>query len=164
MDDQKSSTLAATSESPALGSAGKQFTIVRVFDAPRATIWNAWTDPAQAPIWWHPRGVTTPAESVRLDPRVGGSYSYTMIVDADGSEYPTAGVYREISEPERLVFSWGAPGDDDSERPVITIELRERGEQTEMTFTVAGIDGTPGDENVYDGWAGAFDVLVDALA
>lgn len=146
-------------------SATKQFTITRVFDAPRDAIWRAWTDPDEAPIWWHPKGVTTPRESVELDVRPGGRYRYTM-VGPDGTEYPTTGVYREITPPERLVMTWGSPGDPDEIAPVITIELAEhgeRGEQTHMTFHVLGIDGAPGDENVYDGWDSAFDLLVEHL-
>jgi uncharacterized protein YndB with AHSA1/START domain len=146
-------------------SATKQFTITRVFDAPRDVIWRAWTDPDEAPIWWHPRGVTTPRESVELDVRPGGRYRYTM-VGPDGTDYPTGGVYREITPPERLVMTWGSPDDPDEIAPVITIELAEhgeRGEQTHMTFHVLGIDAAPGDENVYDGWDSAFDLLVEHL-
>jgi uncharacterized protein YndB with AHSA1/START domain len=143
----------------------KQFTITRVFDAPRETVWRAWTDPEEAPIGWHPRGITTPRQSVEFDLRPGGRYRYTMIAP-DGTEYPTAGVYREITPPERLVMTWGSPGDADEIAPVLTIELAEhgeRGEQTLMTFHVLGIEGAPGDENVYDGWDSAFDLLVEHL-
>jgi uncharacterized protein YndB with AHSA1/START domain len=139
----------------------KQFTITRVFDAPRELVWQAWTDPEEAAVWWHPRGVETPRESVHIEARVGGRYSYTMI-GPDRTEYPTAGVYREIDAPERLVFTWGSPGDDDDLAPVISIDLAEHGpagEQTLMTFHLRGIDGRPGDENVYDGWDQAFDIL-----
>ncbi|KQM81005.1 SRPBCC domain-containing protein [Agromyces sp. Leaf222] len=146
-------------------SATKQFTITRVFDAPRDLVWQAWTDPDEAAIWWHPRGIITPRESVDLDVRPGGRYRYTMIAP-DGTEYPTAGVYREITPPERLVMTWGSPDDPDETAPVLTIELAEhgeRGEQTRMTFHVLGVDGAPGDENVYDGWDSAFDLLVEHL-
>ncbi|MBT2517362.1 SRPBCC domain-containing protein [Streptomyces sp. ISL-90] len=140
----------------------KQFTITRVFDAPRETIWRAWTDPDEAATWWHPRGVTTPRESVEIDVRPGGRYRYTMIAP-DGTEYPTAGVYREVVEPERLVFTWGSPGDADDAAPLITVTLADLGDRTEMTFHLDGIAGGPGDENVYDGWASAFDVLDERL-
>ena len=100
----------------------KQFTITRIFDAPRDLVWRAWTDPDSAAAWWHPRGIETPRESVRIDARVGGGYAYTMIAP-DGREFPTAGVYREVTPPERLVFTWGSPGDDDA--PVISIDLVE---------------------------------------
>ena len=141
----------------------KQFTIARIFDAPRDLVWRAWTDPDEAAIWWHPRGIETPRESVQIDAHVGGRYSYTMIAP-DGAEYPTTGVYLEITPPERLVFTWGSPGDDDA--PVISIDLAEHGDsraQTLMTFHVQGIDGSPGDENVYDGWDSAFDILDEHL-
>lgn len=150
-------------EQTATGS--KQFTITRVFDAPREVVWNAWTDPDEAAAWWHPRGIETPRESVEIDARPGGSYRYTMIAP-DGTTYPTVGVYREITPPSRLVFTWGSPGDADDELPVISIDLAVHGvdgDQTLMTFHVQGIDGAPGDSNVYDGWDSAFDLLVERL-
>ena len=110
-----------------------QFTITRLFDAPRDVVWRAWTDPVQASVWWHPRGISTPADTVHLDPRIGGHYSYTMVNDATGEEYPTAGTYIEISEPERLVFTWGNPGDEDA--PVVSITLRDVGELDAPTAT-----------------------------
>ncbi|WP_167048118.1 SRPBCC domain-containing protein [Salinibacterium sp. ZJ454] len=142
----------------------KQFTIIRVFDAPRETIWHAWTDPDEATRWWHPREVVTPRESVRIDLRVGGSYEYRMIAP-DNSEYPTYGEYLEVVEPERLKFTWGNPGDLQAEAPVITVTLVQLADgKTEMTFLLEGIDGQPGDDNVYDGWDQAFDILVEQLA
>lgn len=141
----------------------KQFTITRVFDAPREVIWRAWTDPDEAAHWWHPREVRTPRESVRVDLRVGGGYEYTMIAP-DNSEYPTAGEYLEVVEPERLVFTWGSPGDDRTEVPVITVTLAELdGDRTEMMFHLRGIEGKPGDGFVYDGWNEAFDALAEHL-
>jgi uncharacterized protein YndB with AHSA1/START domain len=143
----------------------KQFTITRVFDAPRELVWRAWTDPDEAAIWWHPKGIETPRESVHIDARVGGAYRYTMIAP-DGTEYPTVGTYREITPPKRIVMTWGNPGDADDVVPVLTIDLAEHGdaqEQTLMTFHVQGIDGASGDENVYDGWDSAFDLLVERL-
>ena len=103
----------------------KQFTITRVFDAPRDLVWQAWTTEADAAEWWHPRGIEIKTGSVSVDARVGGRYAYTMVNPADGQEYPTAGVYREVTAPERLVYTWGSPGDPDDEAPVITVELRE---------------------------------------
>ena len=143
----------------------KQFTITRVFDAPRDLVWQAWTTEADAAEWWHPRGIEIKPGSVSVDARVGGRYTYTMVNPADGQEYPTAGVYREVTPPERLVYTWGSPGDPDDEAPVITVELRELpDDRTEMRFHLVGIDGAPGDDNVYDGWDSAFDMLAEQLA
>lgn len=141
------------------------FTIDRVFDAPRELVWRTWTDPEEAPYWLHPRGITTPRESVDYDVRAGGRYRYTMVAQ-DGATYPTVGTYREVTPPERLVFTWGSPGDPDEEMPVITVELAEHGAagaQTRMTFNLQGIAGQPGDDNVYDGWAEALELLAERL-
>jgi uncharacterized protein YndB with AHSA1/START domain len=144
----------------------KQFTITRVLDAPRAQVWRVWTDPDEAPYWFHPRSLTTPRDRVDFDVRPGGAYRYTMVAP-DGTEYPTGGRYREVVPPERLVFTWGSPNDADEVMPVVTVELAEQGasgEQTLMTFRLVGVEGQPGDNNFYDGWAEALDLLVERVA
>ena len=128
-----------------------QFTITRIFDAPRSLVWRAWTESADAAEWWHPRGIEIKDGSVAIDVRPGGRYAYTMVNPEDGAEYPTVGVYREVDPPKRLVFTWASPGDPDDTAPVITVHLR-------------GVAGRPGDEDVYDGWDSAFDLLGEQLA
>ena len=71
----------------------------------------------------------------------------------------------KVRAPERLVFTWGSPGDPDDTAPVITVDLRDLpGDRTEMLFHLRGVAGRPGDENVYDGWDSAFDLLGEQLA
>ena len=143
----------------------KQFTITRVFDAPRDVVWRCWTDPDEAPYWLHPRGIDTPRDSVDFDLRPGGRYRYTMVA-GDGTTYPTVGTYREVDPPRRLVFTWGSPGDADDEVPLITVDLVEHGPagaQTHMTFHLDGVAGEPGDSNVHDGWSEALDLLATRL-
>ncbi|MGY4645797.1 SRPBCC family protein [Cellulomonas sp. URHB0016] len=139
----------------------KTFTITRVLDAPRAAVWRAWTDPDEMTHWYHPRGLTTPRESVAVDLRPGGEYRYTMVAP-DDTAYPTGGVYREVVEPERLVFTWGDPGDD--EAPVATVTLDDLGDRTRMTFRLDGVPGAPGDGSYYDGWVSALEVLAEHVA
>lgn len=140
------------------------FTLVRDFDATPQELWRAWTDPDEAAIWWHPAGVHTPRETVTIDARVGGAYTYTMVNDETGEEYPTGGVYRELVENERLVFTWGDPGGDPDEAPIITVRLESLGDVTRMTFELRGAGGVPGDASFYDGWASALDQLAAHVA
>jgi len=137
----------------------KGFTLVRNFDATPEQIWNAWTLPDEAAQWWHPRGMTTPRDSVSIDARVGGRYVYTMVDDATGEEYPTGGRFREVEPFTRLAFTWGHPDADDSS--VVTITIEPAGELTRMTFDLRGVDGVSGDDSFYDGWESALDSLAE---
>jgi uncharacterized protein YndB with AHSA1/START domain len=143
--------------------ASKGFTLVRTFEATPEELWKAWTDPDSAAQWWHPRGASTPRETVEIEARVGGRYTYTMVNDATSDEVLTGGVYREVVPFERLVFTWGDPNGDPDDTPVITITLEPVGERTRMTFDLRGVDGTKGDESFYDGWQEALDSLGEHL-
>jgi uncharacterized protein YndB with AHSA1/START domain len=77
-------------------------TFTRVFNAPRALVWKAWTDPKMMAQWFGPRGFTIPV--CELDVRVGGSLRIVMR-GPDGNDYPMKGVFRQVVVPERLVFS-----------------------------------------------------------
>ncbi|MCH8561822.1 SRPBCC domain-containing protein [Nesterenkonia sp. YGD6] len=137
----------------------KGFTLVRTFAATPEQVWTAWTDPDAAAQWFHPEGATTPRESVEMDVRVGGRYTYTMVNDEDGTEVVTAGVYREVSPFERLVFTWGDPHSDPDDAPVVTLVLATTDAGTQLTFDLRGAEGAKGDSFFYDGWDSALNVL-----
>ena len=82
-----------------------ELTITRIFDAPRELVFRCMIEPAHLTHFWGPVGVTTPIENITVDPRPGGVFATIMVNDADGAEYPSRGVYIEIVEPERLVWS-----------------------------------------------------------
>jgi uncharacterized protein YndB with AHSA1/START domain len=77
-------------------------TLTRVFDAPRALVWEAWTDPTMMAQWFGPRGFTNPV--CELDVRVGGGLRIVMR-GPDGNDYPMKGVFTEVLPPERLAFT-----------------------------------------------------------
>jgi uncharacterized protein YndB with AHSA1/START domain len=82
--------------------AEREVTITRVFDAPRALVFEAWTDPKHLSQWWGPHGFTTPI--CQFDARVGGTMRIHMR-GPDGVIYPMKGEIRELVAPERLVFT-----------------------------------------------------------
>ena len=77
-----------------------ELVLVRVFDAPRELVFNAWTQPEHLKNWWGPHGFTLPHCTVDL--RSGGAYHFCMR-SADGFNIWCKGIYREIVEPERIV-------------------------------------------------------------
>src|SRR5277367_1844677 len=82
--------------------AEREVVITRVFDAPPALVFKAWTDPKHLKVWWGPKGFTNPV--CEVDAQVGGALRIVMR-GPDGTEYPMRGVFREVVAPERLVFS-----------------------------------------------------------
>jgi uncharacterized protein YndB with AHSA1/START domain len=134
---------------------GREFTITRVFDAPRELVWKAWTDPEHVARWFGPRGFTTPLSTISMDVRPGGTFEFTMISDDDGTEHPSGGTFLEVEEPERLAWR-----DRDIDL-LVTVTFADVGGRTEMTCHVAGeTGGAP----AYDGWSTMFDKLADLLA
>ena len=139
----------------------KEFTITRMFNAPRELVFKAWTEPAQLAAWFGPRGTRTPPESVELDLRPGGRWRARMIREDTGAEFPSGGEYREIVEPERLVFTWALDGRGGTS--LVTITFTDHGGKTEMTFHQAGFPDEGERAGVHDGWASAFERLSDHL-
>ena len=88
----------------------REIVIARVFDAPRELVWREWTEPGRLAAWWGPRGWSTPPEEVEMDVRPGGAFRVTSVPDEGGPGMTTRGVYREVVEPERLVFEEAAAG------------------------------------------------------
>jgi len=76
-------------------------TFDHTFNAPRALVWEAWTQAEPLAEWWGPESFTNPRCEVNMRP--GGAIHIDM-QGPDGVTYPMAGVVREVHEPERLVF------------------------------------------------------------
>jgi len=80
----------------------ERMVITRVFDAPRALVWEAWTNPKYVMQWWGPNGFTAPA--CEMDFRVGGKFRCCMRTP-DGQEFWNGGEYHEIVLHEKIVYS-----------------------------------------------------------
>jgi uncharacterized protein YndB with AHSA1/START domain len=82
--------------------ADKELVLTRIFDAPAARIYEAWTNPEILVKWFAPLPFTTP-EAV-LDVRVGGENRIVM-QDEAGNRYPNVGVYLELIPGRKIVFT-----------------------------------------------------------
>lgn len=116
--------------------------IARVFDAPRALVWKAWTDATMMAQWFGPRGFSNPV--CELDARPGGTLRIVMRAP-DGAEYPMKGEFREVVAPERLVFTNIAV--DQEGRHLLegetTVTLTEQGGKTTLTLTPHAVGLVP---------------------
>ncbi len=80
---------------------GKQeITATHTFDAPRARVYRAYTDPAQIVQWWGPRIYTTTVDIMNVRP--GGEWRFVQR-DAAGNQHAFRGVYHDVKPNERIV-------------------------------------------------------------
>ncbi len=89
--------------------AEREIHIERVFDAPLARVWHAYTDPDLIAQWWGGGGEKVVVE--RMEVERGGHWRFVAHgpQGSDGFE----GRYREVTPQERIVqtFEWdGMPG------------------------------------------------------
>lgn len=113
-------------------SKSNEIKLVRLFDAPVAAVWDAWTDPEQVAQWWGPRGFSLTTHSKEL--RAGGHWTYTMH-GPDGTDYPNNTKYFEVETHAKLVYDHG--GNDD--RPPlfrVTVHFAESNGGTKMDMTM----------------------------
>jgi uncharacterized protein YndB with AHSA1/START domain len=108
--------------------------ITRTIDAPRAVVWNAWTDERHVGQWWGPRHFTTAV--CTLDVRPGGAIRIDM-QGPDGTIYPMSGSFVDLREPERLVMTTRAMEDADGHAKLETLNVitfEEEGGKTRLTM------------------------------
>ena len=152
----------AAKNSAATESAERELVIMRVFDAPRRLVFKAWTEPEHLVRWWGPHGFTTP--SCTTDVRSGGAWRFCMR-SPEGTDHWQQGVYREIVEPERLVFTYafedatGKPGHE----TLVTVTFIEHGGKTKLTMHQAIFESVTVRDEHMRGWTETLARLVAYL-
>jgi uncharacterized protein YndB with AHSA1/START domain len=107
----------------------REVTITRVFDAPRDSVWRAWTEAEQLKQWFMPHGFTVPECTVDLRP---GGVLHMVIHGPDGSESTSDGEFLEVDPPGRCVFT--TTGFEGALVVRNTITLEDRDGKTELTL------------------------------
>jgi uncharacterized protein YndB with AHSA1/START domain len=105
-----------------------QIVVTRLFDAPRAVVFEAWTKAEHVVHWWDPSGA--PLAVCEIDLRPNGAFRFVNRAPDGGEGHSFSGIYREIAPPEKLVFgSSSGPG---ASTLVFTVE----GKKTKLTMTI----------------------------
>lgn len=137
----------------------REIVLTRQFDAPRALVFKAMTDPSAIPHWWGPRRYSTIVDE--MDVRPGGRWRF-INRDADGHEFAFHGEYREVVPPERLVYTFefeGMPGHVSLE----SITLEERDGKTTSVDVVLFDSKADRDGTLESGMAGGATESMDRL-
>jgi uncharacterized protein YndB with AHSA1/START domain len=114
--------------------------VVHTFDAPRALVWRAHTEPQLMKKWLQgPPGWTL--SICEIDPRVGGRFR-NVFTQPGQPAFEVRGIFREVKAPERWVHTEeyapaGAPETAGSGEPAVeTMVLTERAGKTTLTLTM----------------------------
>jgi PhnB protein len=149
----------AVAESPE-----KVLVLTRVFDAPRELVFKAWIDPKHVAQWWGPHGFTNPV--CELDARPGGAIRIHMR-GPDGTIYPMTGVFHEIVEPERIVFTTRALEDADGNPGLEvheTVTFTEEDCKTTITLRAVVVRATPAAAGALAGMEAGWSQSLERLA
>jgi uncharacterized protein YndB with AHSA1/START domain len=145
----------------------KPLVITRILNAPRELVFKMWTDPKHMAQWWGPEGFTNPV--CELDVRPGGAIRIDMR-GPDGAVYPMTGTFREISEPERLVFTAQALDEHGTAALEVlnTVTFAEKNGKTTLTLqarvTRATAKGKEYLEGMEPGWTQSLERLTSHVA
>jgi len=105
----------------------RQIVVARLFDAPRALVFEAWTKTEHVARWWDRSGV--PLAVCEIDLRPGGAFRWVNRSPDGGEGHAFCGTYREISPPARLVFG-------SSPQQFATLVFTDEGSKTKLTMTI----------------------------
>ena len=115
---------------PDHATAEREIVVSRLIDAPRALVFEAFTQVRHLSRWWGPEGFTTKTRSFEF--RVGGEWDFVM-QGPDGTDYQEWITWREIVPPERIALLHGESRDDPNAfESVWTFE--PAGEQTRIVM------------------------------
>ncbi len=138
----------------------RELTITRLLQAPRILVFKAWTQPEHFSRWLGPKDFTT--TFCQMDVQLGGTYR-ACIRSPEGTDHWMQGVYQEIIEPERLVFTFAWEDEDGKPKheTLVKVTFVEQDSKTKMTFHQSIFESVESRDSHQLGWSECFDRLAD---
>ena len=158
MSSDRGSNASTRTMTTATDIAQRTLVIERVFDAPAKLVFTAWSSPEHLVNWFGPTDFTLP--TCEQDFREGGRYRFCMH-GPDGSDHWVWGEYREISEFDRLVFTFDREGPDGKPwvNTVVTLSFEEADGRTKFKLHQARFRTEPDRDEHNQGWSASLDRL-----
>jgi uncharacterized protein YndB with AHSA1/START domain len=133
-------------------------TLSRTFNATIEKVFDAWVTSEALTKWFAPSD-TFKTKVLELDVRPKGRYRVSMI-EPDGKVHTVFGVYETIDRPHKLVFSWEWENEESPKGSIVTISLKRKGDQTELTLVHQGLGTEELTRKHQQGWNGCLGRLV----
>ncbi len=119
-------------------------------------VWRAWTDPQALSCWFGP-GETNSVTRAQMDVRQGGSYDIAFRTQ-DGQKHRVSGIYQEVVEHERLVFTWAWQSTPERVS-LVTVELKSIFGGTQLSFLHERFFDVDARDGHLRGWTATFGKL-----
>lgn len=153
-----------TTTADAAPTSDRELVLTRLIDAPRAKVYRAWTDAELLKQWFAPHPYTTPF--AELDVRPGGA-NFIVMRSPDGKDLPNRGIYLEVVENERLVFTDAySKAWEPSQKPFMTVILTFEDEGGKTRYTARVRHWSVADREAHEqmGFHGGWGLCTDQLA
>jgi uncharacterized protein YndB with AHSA1/START domain len=137
------------------------FRLARRYPVAPERLWRAWTDPEALKLWWGPEA-TDRVSVAQLDVRVGGSFRI-VFGGLQGTNHEVQGVYKEVVQNRRLVFTWTWPNSTPERESLVTIVFKAVDSGTELDFRHEQFFDEAARDGHQRGWSRALDKLDDYL-
>lgn len=152
----------------------KELFITHLFDAPKAVVFQAWTDPEQLRHWYAPDGCTVEFKSIEI--QQGGSF-HSCIHDPLHGECWIKGTYLEVLPDQKLVFTMvmsdeagnsvssikAGKTEDWPEEQITTVTFESIGTQTKVSIHQTVSEEEAKKTGAYQSWIKMFNKLHELL-
>lgn len=128
MGQQPSDAAATQNRTTVERKSSRELVVTRTFDAPRAMVFKAWSEPELFRRWWVPQGAGISLVGCDMDVRTGGKYRLEF--GAGDQTMAFYGKYLDVVPGERIVWT----NDEGGEGAVTTVTFTDQGGKTLLTF------------------------------
>lgn len=92
---------------------------VHEFAASAEDVFDAWIDPVKVRSWF-----AKDARTIETDPQVGGKFKFSDM--REGGKAVHWGYYKEITKPQKLVFTWFTSEEEEQEdNSAVTLSIEQ---------------------------------------
>lgn len=129
MDQQTSAHSFARGKTNVERKSDVELVVTRSFDAPRHTVFRAWSEPELFRKWWMPKDAPATLVGCDMDVRTGGKYRLEFKMGDQTMAF--FGKYLEVVPDEKIVWT---NDEGEEEGAVTTVSFADDGGKTLLTF------------------------------